>query len=57
MRGRTIMGIGVLVFSIALFLGNTFVGEHIVINILSGVGIGLELVGFIKQCKDDKKKG
>lgn len=49
-KGNIIMGIGILFVSTALILDG--VASDLICDIMTGVGIGLELLGLIKQCKE-----
>lgn len=48
-KGNIILGVGILLVSISLLL-NSVVSDTIC-DIITGIGIGLELLGLIKECK------
>ena len=50
--GNIIMGFGMLFVSTSLLLDG--VASNLICDIMTGVGIGLELVGLIKQCKEKR---
>ncbi len=52
-RGNIILGVGILLVSISLLL-NDIVSETLC-DVIIGIGIGFEIVGLIKQCKDNGK--
>ena len=48
-KGNVILGLGILLVSVSLLLNN--VVNDTIHDIIIGIGIGLELLGLIKECK------
>lgn len=53
-KGNSILGIGLIILSITLLLQNSIDVNEMLCSILYGVAIGLELLGLIKQFKENK---
>ena len=56
MKGNTILGIGLIFFSVTLLLQNVFDWNegviHSLVCVIYGFSIGLELLGSMKTCKE-----
>ena len=50
--GNVILAIGILIFSISLLLRDII--DEKIFDFVGGVGIGIELVGFHKMCKEKR---
>ena len=49
-KGNIILGFGILMVSVSLLLNNVL--NSTICDCIIGVGIGLEILGLIKQCKE-----
>lgn len=52
-RGNIILGTGLLIFSVTLLLQNTIIYNEVISSIFCGIAIGLEILGLVKQCKEN----
>lgn len=50
--GNAILAIGILIFSISLLLRD-IINENL-FDYIGGIGIGIEIVGLIKMCKEKR---
>jgi len=55
-KGQIVMGIGVVIFSISVFLGHAFGISSNIIDFIMGFGCGIEIVGVILVVIEKRKK-
>ena len=55
-KGHIVMGIGVVIFSISLFLNHAIGISSNIIDFTMGVGCGIEIVGVILLVIENRKK-
>ena len=52
LKGNTVLAIGILIFSISLLLRDVI--DEKIFDFIGGVGVGIELAGFYKMCKEKR---
>ena len=55
-KSSFIMAIGILVFSISVFINHAFGVSGSIIDFVMGLGCGIELVGVVLMFIENKKK-
>jgi len=55
-KGQIAMGIGVVVFSISVFLNHAFGISGNILDFTMGLGCGIEVVGIILMFIENRKK-
>ena len=55
-KGTIAMGIGIIIFSISVFLSHAFGITNNIIDFTMGLGCGIEIVGVILMFMENRKK-
>jgi len=55
-KGQLIMGIGIIVFSVSVFLGRAFGISGNIVDFAMGFGCGIEIVGVVVMVIENRKK-
>ena len=55
-KGPLVMGIGIIIFSVSLFLGRAFGISDNIVDFAMGFGCGVEIVGVVIMVVENRKK-
>ena len=55
-KGHTVIAMGILIFSISVLLSHAFGISSTIIDIIMGLGCGVEIVGIIMLIVENRKE-
>jgi len=55
-KGHIAMGLGVIIFSVSLFISHAFGISNSIIDFIMGFGCGVEIVGVVLMIMENRKK-